>query len=110
MFFHKFDHILNKCGRFFNPHKGSLPPVSVVKLLSTSDIPNKNPSKQGDSYMPCTAMAHYPKFIARSSLPYNPVENSPHTILMDSAPQNKTSFLFFFDYLDSYFILAQVLY
>src|SRR5258705_9299282 len=60
MFFHKFDHILNKCGRFFNPHKGSLPPVSVGKLLSTSDIPNKNPSNQGDSYMPCEAMAHYP--------------------------------------------------
>src|SRR5882724_2112112 len=41
--------------------KGSFPPVSVGKLLSTSDIPNKNPSNQGDSYMPCTAMAHYPK-------------------------------------------------
>src|SRR5882724_2861364 len=42
--------------------KGSLPPVSVGKLLSTSDIPNKNPSNQGDSYMPCEAMAHYPSY------------------------------------------------
>src|SRR5258707_9674527 len=39
--------------------KGSLPPVSVGKLLFTSDIPNKNPSNRGDSYMRCTAMAHY---------------------------------------------------
>jgi hypothetical protein len=44
--------------------KGSLPPVSVGKLLSTSDIPNKNPSNQGDSYMPCTAMAHSPKYVS----------------------------------------------
>src|SRR5882724_8041807 len=43
--------------------KGSLPPVSVGKLLFTSDIPNKNPSNRGDSYMPCTAMAHYPSLI-----------------------------------------------
>src|SRR5258707_15888840 len=41
--------------------KGSLPPVSVGKLLLTSEITNKNPSKQGHSNMPCTAMAHYPK-------------------------------------------------
>ena len=47
--------------------KGSLPPVSVGKLLFTSDIPNKNPSNRGDSYMPCTAMAHYPKYILHSS-------------------------------------------
>src|SRR5882757_6480355 len=42
---------------------GSLPPVSVGKLLSTSDIQNKNPSNQTDSYMPCTAVAHTPKYL-----------------------------------------------
>src|ERR1700736_429377 len=70
--------------------KGSLPPVSVGKLLFTSDIPNKNSLNQRDSYMPCTAMAHSPKFIcAMSQPPISVTQNMWYNLWLPQADSDK---------------------